>query len=449
MSTTANLLVSFGYFTIGLLILTYEYRKYLIKGVLSHHIFLIFYFIYIILPSIIIHFILALNEDISTNVLFFDKILVNIDLTQSITLFLLNILFLSAFYLTLIHLNYRWNGAPYSIRQIIFRHQILWISVGIGAIICLSFFWSLGDSFSERYARLILFRALEIEEERNFFTSNAFTITQTFAWICAGIFFSYYANKNRTAAFLALFFCLIFAFLQGSRRGFIFPVLIVFFAAGIYNNHFNIRSILIFSALAVPWIAIGKEFLGSFAYSNEPYSFDNVYNSYTEAIMRAACDIGITQVQSYAVLQHFEWSFRLGIDHILSVLRRIPEGSLGFGDIFPERLVRITTRKFMSEDDLDIPPGLLGASWLDFPFLGAVGWGVASALACWAVEKVRNRYINTPESATLIALIMTVVAMPINTGSFDFTFSVDIILLALVIFISVKQRNIRHFAKSS
>lgn len=117
---------------------------------------------------------------------------------------------------------------------------------------------------------------------------------------------------------------------------------------------------------------------------------------------------------------------------------------MGISDYFPEheRITRITTALFTSPTDADIAPGLIGASWLDFPVIGAFLWGIGLALQCGIVEYCRSRVRPGPNSTAVVVLISTIIAMPINTGTYDFTISVDIVLLIIVMATSIKCKRV-------
>lgn len=439
-----HLIVMLLYLVLGGGVLVVEGAEFRRRGFGVHHIVLSFFFIYIMLPSVLMHAILAYDSTVSTGVGFFDRTIEAVDFQQALIVFLLNLIFLLFFCIA------KWALLPAKVgrlggsggRIIFFSETTLWFFIALGGLICLCFFYGLGTNFSERYSSLILFRNLSPDSDRNFFTANAFSITQTFSWLCAGLSFYYISERRVKMAILSLLICVMFSFLMGSRRGFLFPILIFYFCSALYFGRLYFWRILLVVPLVIVWVSIGKELTGSFAYSSGNYSVGAVYGSYLGALLRSACDMGITQVQSYAVFQNFDLSFRLGFDHILSFLRFLPEGSLGLPDLFPERITRITTTAFESADAADIPPGLIGASWLDFPILGAAVWGAGIAYMGWLIEVFRSDYIKTPALIVCTAILTVVVAMPINTGSFDFTFTIDIFALILVLLLSIRRKNV-------
>jgi hypothetical protein len=93
--------------------------------------------------------------------------------------------------------------------------------------------------------------------------------------------------------------------------------------------------------------------------------------------------------------------------------------------IFPERIVRIATRAFAGADDEDIPPGLFGQMWIDFRIFGPVIWGLVFGAL---MRYMQNRFDGsriTLQSAAYVMVVVYIVTLPLNTGSFDFVFSLD------------------------
>lgn len=59
------------------------------------------------------------------------------------------------------------------------------------------------------------------------------------------------------------------------------------------------------------------------------------------------------------------------------------------------------------------------------------------------LQRIFTVTIVTRQAAAAFALITFVVALPLNTGSYDFTFSVDIFVLLLAVFVSFKIARVR------
>jgi Ca2+/Na+ antiporter len=116
-------------------------------------------------------------------------------------------------------------------------------------------------------------------------------------------------------------------------------------------------------------------------------------------------------------------------------------GSLGFDKdaIFPERIVRLSTRTFVDSNAQDIPPGLMGQMWLDCGILGPVIWGVIFAAALSFFQIRFDRKQKTPQAVAFFMMGLYILSLPLNTGSFDFVFSVDIVFLVLFLLIVYKR----------
>jgi hypothetical protein len=167
------------------------------------------------------------------------------------------------------------------------------------------------------------------------------------------------------------------------------------------------------------------------------------YASWQSAFLRAASDIGITVIESLGTMQFLHLDPRLGMDHLIAMVRIVPEQSLGFDFDFPERIVRISTAAFDGAQELDVPPGLLGQMWLDFRLAGPVVWGIVFGLQMSVVQFFFERARCTRQSSAIFVLLVFVVALPLNSGSFDFSFSVDIIAIIAALFACVRFSHYR------
>jgi len=79
--------------------------------------------------------------------------------------------------------------------------------------------------------------------------------------------------------------------------------------------------------------------------------------------------------------------------------------------------------------------------WLDFGILGPLVWGIVfglqmSVLAyCWKLVE------RTKPASAVFVLLTFIVALPLNSGSFDFTFSVDVFAAVLALALVVRGRH--------
>jgi hypothetical protein len=220
----------------------------------------------------------------------------------------------------------------------------------------------------------------------------------------------------------------------------------------LHSGRWMVRWIVVGAVPLLLLVAFGKNILAAVAYDGTVETIVESYESWMSALLRAATDIGITIVESLGTLQFLDVGLRFGVDHVLSMAQRFPEKSLGLDFDFPERIVRISTAAFADASSQDIPPGLLGQMWLDFRVAGPVIWGLAFGLQMSVIQFFFERTRRTRQSAAVFMLLVFIVALPLNSGSFDFTFSVDIIALAAVLLWCVKFRRqqlpqIRRFAK--
>ena len=81
--------------------------------------------------------------------------------------------------------------------------------------------------------------------------------------------------------------------------------------------------------------------------------------------------------------------------------------------------------------------------WLDFGVFGPIFWAMLFGFQMSIVQRVFGVTIVTRQAAAAFALVTFVVALPLNTGSYDFTFSVDIFVLLLAVLLTFKLVRVR------
>ena len=196
------------------------------------------------------------------------------------------------------------------------------------------------------------------------------------------------------------------------------------------------------------WIAFGKELVGLVAFHRTFGDVVGRYETLAASFLRAASEIGLTIVESLGSITLLDLQPRFGVDHLLSVLREIPTSHRWLG-VLPHRIVRLSTEAFASPYDEDIPPGLFGQMWMDFRIFGPVVWGLILSVQMSIVQHVFAHTIRTRQAAALFVLVTLVVALPLTTGTYDFTFSIDIYVLALCILLTFKLQGVRLPTTSS
>ena len=81
--------------------------------------------------------------------------------------------------------------------------------------------------------------------------------------------------------------------------------------------------------------------------------------------------------------------------------------------------------------------------WMDFRIFGPIVWGLILGLQMSIVQYVFARTTRTRQAAALFVLVTFVVALPLNTGTYDFTFSIDIYALVLSILLTFRFVGVR------
>jgi hypothetical protein len=376
------------------------------------------------------------------NIPAFDRILQAVDVPSALTVFLLTAWFYVFFYagVALMRLGRHAVAPRFSVK---FREKWLLFALACGLCLSLAFFWSLGDSVFSRYASLILFRNQVEELERNAFTANAFALTQTWSWLSVVTLFTVYQRRGAGKLFwTCIAVSASFAILSVSRRALFIPLLMSYLTVVLYTGNWRLRWLVGGATPLMLWLAFGKDILAALAYGGSLESVVDAYASSASAVLRAACEAGISLTESLGTVTLLPIGPRFGIDHLMSIMRLFPEGVMGLDFNFPERVVRLSTEAFFGAEAQDIPPGFLGQMWLDFGVLGPLVWGIIFGLQVALLQLLYARTARTWESASFMALLLFLIAYPVNTGSFDFTFSFDIVVLVIVLYVGMKWRRL-------
>ncbi|MCC6244303.1 MAG: hypothetical protein IT353_15790 [Gemmatimonadaceae bacterium] len=372
----------------------------------------------------------------------FDGILRSTSFATSQLVFLLAAWFVVCFYLgaslatTLGRSAASRASAP---RRIELRLRPLFALLLLGLGITLASFVSLGDSWSARYANLILFRAGFAGLERTAFNANAFSLTQAWSWLSVMCLLALASHKRRWAWWMMLAMAFTFALLGGSRRALFIPLVLWYLATVMHTRQWRVGRMVVAAIPAFLWLAYGKAILAAIAFGGSADSVASEFSSGASALARASAEAGITVVESMGTITSLDLPPRLGVDHALSAIRRLPDGMIGQELDLPERIVRISTTALVGPDALDMPPGLMGQMWLDFRAVGAVLWGLAFGALMGVLSRVAARYERSRTSAAVFALATFLVALPLNSGSLDFNLTVDTILMMLVLAAAVRR----------
>ncbi len=232
----------------------------------------------------------------------------------------------------------------------------------------------------------------------------------------------------------------------GARRNLIIAAILAYLYIAVRKAKYKIGYVLAISVVSIPLIVFGKPVLRELKDPDlAKVGFSEL--SLSDQLVDAAGDIGGTYLESAGTLSLYHDGPRFGVDHVYSVLRMIPFGTMGLKKPWPERIVRVSTAYLTGDTTMqDIPPGYLGQCWIDFPFVGFLVMPLLHGIGAALVERA-FRWIDLRKSPFyLMAYIVAgfLVAMPLNTGSLDFTCSFEIVL-AVALFFLLHFLNTGHF----
>jgi hypothetical protein len=437
--------IAYGAFSIVLAAL--ELHRSRASGPDAITIFIVIFMLQCCLPGIGIYMALALADPTNlTGNPVFDGIYHHLNATNALVVLAMTVWFAAFFYLgasigrlLLRRLFPTPFAAAYRIEGLEYRFVIILYG---GLVFTVVSFFFLGDDIAERFANLVRLRAYDENVVRTEFFAYAYALTQTWAWLSIPALFVLSERRRRGLLWFSILICaVVFAILSASRRAIFVPVLLSYFIFLLYDRKWRVRLILAISIPILALIMFGKEIFATVAFGGAIEGVAGRYDSIASAILRASTEQGLTIVESLGTLTFLDEHLRLGVDHLLSIAQRFPHRLLGFDIEYPKRIVRISTEAFSSVDAQDIPPGLVGQMWLDFRVLGPVIWGLAFGLQLSIAQFLFARSERSLQASALVALLVFLIALPINTGSYDFTFSVDVIAVVVGLALTYRIRR--------
>jgi hypothetical protein len=443
-------LVSIAYALLTAAICVFEARRIRTTGADLISVFVALFVLQCCLPGIVIFAALPLVSPLEpTETQAFDRIYTATDVSAALLVF-----GLTAWTVVLFYAFTAMNGKlmrrfvahlPSGSMLVLYSYPTrLLIALFLGFILSCVSFYLIGDTLVERYANLILLRAYSEEVERNTLNAYAFSLTQSWAWLSVPALFVMFERRGRRLSWLlCILFAVAFAVLGVSRRAIFIPIVLIYLTLVVYDGRWRGKVLLAAALPVVFWVAFGKEIFSAIAFGGTVGEVTSRYESMATGALRAATEIGITVVESLGSINLLDLAPRYGVDHLLSVLRRIPVGWFG-GDLeLPKRIVRVSTEAFASPDDQDIPPGLFGQMWLDFRVFGPIVWAFVLSLQVSLVQRVFALTVRTRQATAAFVLVVFIIALPLNTGSYDFTFSVDIFAVMLVLLLTFRFAAVR------
>lgn len=435
-----NLLISLLY--IVLLVIVYFVERKRTKGWDIDPLFVCVLFgaIYLLVPGMVIHLVLWLgDQNISTGVYFFDRVYRDLDYLTSLTVFVFTSLFFVGLYFTILNITPQKQTGEKKRRYEILAKDYVSLLIAVVLLLALvRFSINLGSGVDEILASLVLFRNNWDDPTKSAFDANMYSLTQAIAWYSCVMFVVYFVRKRYLLVSLFGAVMLFSTALQVSRRAILFIIIIVMLVYIHEKKRLPILVIVSVLPFAVFWIAYGEELFGMLAWNT---SFEDVMGQYNGAagqLLRAFSEVGISQVQSLATLLYIDLPPRLASDHFLSLFRFFPERTLGINIEWPERIVRYSTRIFIDSNSNDVPPGLMGQSWLDFRVFGAFIFGCFIGMQARALTYFQSIIVPSTFRAAFFSTMAIIIAMPINSGTYDFFFSVDIMAVVVLLLVSAR-----------
>jgi hypothetical protein len=225
----------------------------------------------------------------------FDGILRSTTFATSELVFFLAAWFVACFYLGASLITAFWRTP--SVReqappQLAIRLRPLFVLLLVGMAITLASFMSLGDTWSARYANLILFRAGFAGLERTAFNANAFSLTQAWSWLSVMCLLALAAHRRRWAWWVMLAMAFTFAMLGGSRRALFIPLVLWYLATVLHTQQWRVGRIVVAAVPAFLWLAYGKAILAAIAFGGSADSVASEFSSGASALARASAEAG-------------------------------------------------------------------------------------------------------------------------------------------------------------
>lgn len=445
--TNLYLAVATAYAVFTACLVSVEFRRTRQSGADPITVFIALFLLQCCLPGVLIFGALPfVDPSLPTGNFAFDKIYQAITLETSLLVFGLTVSFVFFFYVgaaigRVVLADLSPTPEPARRQWLVAVEWRLWLILTLALCATIYSFYLMGDSTLERYSNLLGLRAHSEDVERNEFNTYAFSLTQTWGWLSIPAVMVAVQTKRRMIASVFVVCAILFALLGGSRRAIFVPVILSYFALLLHDGRWRIRALVVAAAPIILWVAYGKEILAVLAFGGTSDDVVGRYQTIASGVLRAGSDVGITVAESLGTINLMDLDLRYGIDHLLSIVRRIPARWFGMSIDLPPRVVRLATSVFAGVDEEDVPPGLLGQMWLDFGVFGPVVWGLFLGLQMSVVRRIYAGLRRSLEACAVMALVAFIVALPLNTGSYDFSFSVDVIALFLVLMVTFKKRE--------
>jgi hypothetical protein len=433
------MLVSVGFLIVLILTIIYEKKREKKQGIDPLAVFILLFSLNITTPAILIHSILSIDNNIQTGIKIWDNILKEASGTDAIFALIIATLFtISLYCFSLVNNSINKKSIKYNIEV---NKVILELFIFVMVILIGSYLITFELNLSELYKRLIQLRAYADSKSYNSIYILIICLVQATLWISVMHSYVYY-NRNKLQNIINYVAIVFLIFVSANRRSIIIPLLLLFIFNSITIKKWSINKLLMIFAILVPIICLGKDLQSSVANDNDTAI---TKTSYLSSALKTMVYIGSSYVESLGTIHLIDIPVRMGKDILFSPISMIPHGdniSPLSGIIeFPKRIVRFSTETFAAPDEQDIPPGALGQMWLDFRFLGPVFWAFFYTVQISFLEFLNRKLYDSKVKSGILGLLTFMVALPLNTGSLDYTFSIDIITIVCILFVCARLKR--------
>lgn len=443
--------VSAGYLLFFVLIVGVERRR--VRHQNKYDFLTLFWVLFVlqaIIPPLIVTAILGFHgNQADTDVGLYNRILH--DLTPSVALgtLMLSVLFWIVVCASWFALKKAYIGrelsANYRFTQTLMPFR--WITLMICGIVLMLYLVSILGGGLSGFERVVLLRIGALTDISGTAIHVFFGLTQAFAFIAVLGIVRYGARRDYLRMTACVVVALFFGAMAVSRREVLLQFVFLYFTYVLLVNRLRLTYLLIIGIMCVPILLYGKNALNFFS-ATGTFSISGVIawapqHDLYSSILQICSDIGRTVTDSWATLLYLNLPPRYGVDHMLSLVRMFNGNTVGLNLDLPERIVQISTVAFRQTTWVpgsDEPPGLMGQMWLDFRAFGPIIWGLTITFQLATLQRIYNRCRKTPEVVALYVILFYVVTLVINTGSFDFTFSYDWVVLVLLSLLVCRTR---------
>jgi hypothetical protein len=231
----------------------------------------------------------------------------------------------------------------------------------------------------------------------------------------------------------SLTIALILVLLSGSRRATLVLLLVMCMSQLSRSRRLAISIACSLPIIAIAVVLFGRSIIMTIGDGNQSRK-EILSDQAWDQAGYISSQLAISQIESLSTLTWFDSWPRMGVDHLLSVLRLLPE-QLILGVEFAERFTRHATSQHIEDPSAnDIPVGFIGAAWVDGYLLGIFILPMTLGLitAKFDIWIHSRDGISGPGWYAIAYLNFIIYFQTLNTGSLDFTMSPTNVFVSLM-----------------